>query len=207
VSFEDAVLFDSMATAYRGLHESAFKIGDNVVVSGGGPIGLSAVQFARLAGARHITVLEIVEAKRRLAANFGADVVIDPVAEADGVQEQILALYDGIGADLVIEAAGAAKSFETCLTLARAGGQVLHLGAGASAVSVLPWNLTLKELDIKSTLAFGAEEARKCLEFPSSKRFITDGMLSGVVSLSELVEKGFERLAADKSLVKVAVAP
>jgi hypothetical protein len=58
-----------------------------------------------------------------------------------------------------------------------------------------------------ATLAFGAEEARKCLELLSSKRFTTDGMLSGVVSLSEIVEKGFERLAADKSLVKMAVAP
>ena len=207
VSFEDAVLFDSMATAYRGIHESAFRIGDNVVVSGGGPIGLAAVQLLRLAGARHITALEIVESKRRLATTYGADVVLDPIAEGDTLRKRIIDLYDGVGADVVIEAAGVPRSFELCLTLARAGGQVLHLGAGAAGVTVSPWSLTLQELDIKSTLAFGAEEARKCLDLLSAKRFVTDGMLSGVVPLSDLVERGLERLVADKSLVKIAVAP
>jgi threonine dehydrogenase-like Zn-dependent dehydrogenase len=207
VSFDDAVLFDSMATAYRGIGESAFRMGDNVVVSGAGPIGLAAIQLLGLAGARHITALEIVEEKRRLAATFGADLVLDPIAESDALRERIFDLYDGVGADVAIEAAGAARSFELCLTLARAGGQVLHLGAGAASVSLVPWSLTLQELDIKSTLAFGAEEAQKCLDLLSAKRFITDGMLSDVVPLSELVEKGFERLAADRSLVKIAVAP
>lgn len=207
VSFEDAVLFDSMATAYRGVHESAFKMGDAVVVSGAGPIGLSAIQLLRLAGARHITALEIVEEKRRLAASFGADLVLDPITEPDALRERVFDLYDGVGADVVVEAAGVPRSFELCLTLARPGGQVLQLGAGGASVSLLPWALTLQELDIKSTLAFGAEEARRCLELLSSKRFATDGMLSGVVPLSEIVEKGFERLAADRSLVKMAVAP
>lgn len=81
LSFEDAVLFDFVATAYRGLIQSTFKMGDNVVLSGAGPIGLAAVQFLRLGGARHITVLEIVEEKRQLAQRFGADLVLDPVAE------------------------------------------------------------------------------------------------------------------------------
>ena len=45
VSFEDAVLTDTMATALRGIMQSAFQMGDNVVVSGAGPIGLAAVQF------------------------------------------------------------------------------------------------------------------------------------------------------------------
>ncbi len=51
--------------------------------------------------------------------------------------------------------AGVPKSFETCLALTRAAGQVLHLGAGGQTVQVLPWLLTMRELDIKSTLALG----------------------------------------------------
>jgi threonine dehydrogenase-like Zn-dependent dehydrogenase len=207
VSFEDAVLFDSIATAYRGLTQSAFTMGDNVVVSGAGPIGLAAVQLLRLGGARHIVALEIVEEKRRLAEKFGADLALDPIAEGDGIAERIRELYGGIGADVVVEAAGVPRSFELCLALARAGGQMLHLGAGGRTAAVLPWSLTLKELDIKSTLAFGAEEARKCLDLLAAGRFITDGMLSDVIPLSDVVEKGLDRLVADKTLVKIAVAP
>jgi threonine dehydrogenase-like Zn-dependent dehydrogenase len=207
VSFEDAVLFDSVATAYRGLTQSAFTMGDNVVVSGAGAIGLATVQLLRMGGAGHITVLEIVEEKRRLARSFGADLALDPVAEGAGLKERITGLYGGVGADLVVECAGVPQSFELCLTLARAGGQILHLGAGGQTVRLLPWLLTLRELDIKSTLAFGADEARKCLDLFATGRFVTEGMLSDVISLADLVEKGFERLAADKALVKVAVAP
>ncbi len=36
---------------------------------------------------------------------------------------------------------------------------------------------------------------------------MTEGMLSDVISLPDLVEKGFDRLAANKALVKIAVAP
>jgi threonine dehydrogenase-like Zn-dependent dehydrogenase len=207
VSFEDAVLFDSMATAYRGIQESAFGMGDNVVVSGAGPIGLSAIQLLRLGGARHITALDIVEEKRRLALAFGADVVLDPLAGMEAASERILNIYGDVGADVVVEAAGAPQSLELCLTLARAGGQVLQLGAGIAGVPIVPWKLTLQELDIKSTLAFSAEEAQKCLELLSTKKFVTEGMLSRVVPLADLVEEGFERLASDKSLVKMAVAP
>jgi len=207
VSFEEAVLFDSMSTAYRGLTQSAFTMGDNVVVSGAGPIGLSVVQHLRLGGARHITVLEVVKEKRRLAQKFGADLVLDPVAEGPALADRILGLYDGVGADLVVECAGVPQSFAVCLSLARACGQVLHLGAGGQEVGVLPWSLTIKELDIKSTLAFGAEEARKCLDLIASGRFVTDGMLSDVIPLADVVERGFDRLVADKSLVKIAVAP
>jgi len=174
---------------------------------GPGPIGLAAVQLLRLGGARHITVLEIVEEKRRLGQRFGADLALDPLAEGASLKDRIMGLYDGVGADLVVECAGAPKSFELCLTLARAGGQVVHLGAGGEAVEVLPWLLTMGELDIKSTLAFGAEEARKCLDLLAAGRFVTEGMLSDVIPLSQLVEKGFDRLAANKALVKVAVAP
>jgi threonine dehydrogenase-like Zn-dependent dehydrogenase len=207
VSFEDAVLFDSVATAYRGLTQSAFTMGDSVVLSGAGPIGLAALQFLRMGGARHITVLEIVDEKRKLAQDFGADLVLDPAAEGAALRDRIMGLYGGVGADVVVECAGVPQSFETCLDLVRAGGQMLHLGAGGRTVALIPWYLTTRELDIKSTLAFGAEEALKCLDLFAAGRFVTKGMLSDVIPLAELVERGLERLASDKSLVKIAVAP
>ncbi len=207
VSFADAVLTDTMATALRGIVQSSFRMGDNVVVSGCGPIGLSAVQLLELGGARHVTALEVVEEKRALAATLGADLVLDPVAEADTLPERIHSLYAGVGADLVVECAGVPASLELCFNLSRAGGQVLNLGAGGAPVSVVPAMLALREIDLISSLAYTADEARVCLEYLSSRRFRTHGMLSAVIPLADLVEKGLERLVADRSLVKIAVAP
>lgn len=207
VSFEDAVLTDTMATALRGLVQSAFRMGDNVVVSGAGPIGLSVIQFLKLGGARHVTALEIVPEKRRLAAELGADVVLDPEIEGDNLPGRLTALYNGVGPDLVVECAGKASSLELCMRLPRAGGQVLNLGAGGEPVTVVPAVLALREVGLVSSLAYTAEEARLCLDYLASGRFRTTGMLSDVISLADVVERGFERVVSDRSLVKVAVAP
>ncbi len=207
VSFEDAVLTDTMATALRGLAQSAFRVGDNVVVSGAGPIGLSIIQFLKLGGARHVTALEVVPEKRRLAAAMGADVVLDPDDMAEDLAAWLVELYGGVGPDLVVECAGKARSLELCLRLPRAGGQVLNLGAGGEPVTVVPAMLALREISLVSSLAYTADEAKLCLDYLASGRFCTEGLLSDVIPLEELVERGFERLVADRSLVKVAVAP
>jgi 2-desacetyl-2-hydroxyethyl bacteriochlorophyllide A dehydrogenase len=206
VSFEDAVLVDTIATAYRAITQSAFKLGDNVVVLGAGPIGLSAIQIFRMAGARHITSLEVVDVRRKLALQLGADIALDPVSEGDKLGDKIAQLYDGIGPDIVVEAAGVPQSFELCLTLPRAGGQLLNLGVTGEPSTVIQALMVVNELNIKSSLAYGGEEVQKVLHYLSSDKMSTQGIFSGSIPLSELVEKGFNRLAEDKSLIKVVVA-
>jgi len=207
ISFEDAVLIDTIATAYRGIIQSAFKIGDNVVLTGAGAIGLSVIQFLKMSGARHITVLQRSAIKRELAAKFGADLVLNPDEEGDVLIQKIMDLYNGIGADIAFECAGTPIAFELCLNLVRAGGQVLNLGVTENPASVAPAFLVRRELDIKSSLAYGGEEVEKCLYYLSTGRFNTEGFLSDVIVLDDLVEKGLNRLLTDKSLIKVAVAP
>jgi S-(hydroxymethyl)glutathione dehydrogenase/alcohol dehydrogenase len=57
--------------------------GSNVVVFGAGPIGLSAIQGARIMGASKIVAVEPIRYRRELAAKVGAHVVLDPNAEGD----------------------------------------------------------------------------------------------------------------------------
>jgi threonine dehydrogenase-like Zn-dependent dehydrogenase len=207
VSFEDAVLTDTIATALRALSQSALAMGDNVVVSGAGPIGLAAIQVLKLAGARHVTALEIVPEKRKLAAALGADLVLDPVAEGDGLKDRITSLYGGVGPDLVAECAGKAQSLGLCIDLVRNGGQVLNVGAGGEALPVVPAMLAVREVGLKSSLAYGAKEAKLTLDYLAAGRLNTGGMLSDVIPLADIIEKGFQRLVADRSLVKVAIRP
>jgi 2-desacetyl-2-hydroxyethyl bacteriochlorophyllide A dehydrogenase len=207
VSFEDAVLTDTIATALRAISQSDLALGDNVVVSGAGPVGLAAIQLFKLAGARHVAALEIVPAKRVLAAAAGADLVLDPVAEGDALKGRIAALYGGLGPDIAAECAGKAQSLGLCLDLVRNGGQVLNIGAGGEPLPIVPAMLAVREVQLQSSLAYGAQEAKLVLDYLAAGRFNTDGMLSDVIPLADIVANGFERLVADRSLVKVAVKP
>jgi threonine dehydrogenase-like Zn-dependent dehydrogenase len=53
----------------------------------------------------------------------------------------------------------------------------------------------------------GWEDVRKCLNYLATGRFKAKGLLSDIIPLGDLVEKGFNRLVVDRNLIKVAVAP
>src|SRR6185436_18371434 len=89
----------------------------DVVVFGAGPLGLSAVQGARIKGAVQIIVVEPIRARRELALKVGATAALDPNAEGNGLVQKIRNMCRGrtdrayagganIGADWVLEAVG-----------------------------------------------------------------------------------------------------
>jgi S-(hydroxymethyl)glutathione dehydrogenase/alcohol dehydrogenase len=63
--------------------------GESVVVMGAGPVGLSAVQGARIMGAAPIICVEPIAARRDLATKLGATIVLDPNVEGDGLVQKI----------------------------------------------------------------------------------------------------------------------
>jgi threonine dehydrogenase-like Zn-dependent dehydrogenase len=207
VSFEDAVLMDTIAVGLRGVLQSRFRFGDNVVVVGAGSIGLGTIQWLKLGGARHITVIQPSPQKRELALKFGADLALNPLKEGDALEGKIKALYGGIGADVVFECAGTPQAVATALSLVRGAGQVLLLGVSGEEAPLVEALLVQREIEIKATLAYGEDEIRLCLDFLARRRFKTEGMVSDIISLDDIVEEGFERIATTKGLVKVLVAP
>lgn len=207
VSFEDAVLLDTIAVGLHGILLSKFRLGDNVVVVGAGAIGLGTIQWLKLGGARHITVLQPSEKKREFALKLGADVGLNPLEEGAALEGKVKALYGGIGADIVFECAGTPQAVKTALSVVRGAGQVLLLGVSGEEIPLVEAMLVLREIDIKASLAYGEDEIRLCLDFLAQRRFNTEGMVSDIISLDDIVEKGFERLASTKGLIKVVVAP
>jgi len=97
ISFEDAVLLDTLGVAVRGIRQSRFRMGDNVVVVGAGAIGLAVIQLLKIAGARHITALNR-SAETGACLKLGAHLALNPTAEGAGLQEKMMALYKGVGA-------------------------------------------------------------------------------------------------------------
>ena len=101
------------------------EAGSTVAVVGCGPLGLSAVQGARIAGASTIIAIDPIQVRRDLARKVGATHALDPHAEGNALVERVRALAawptdrlwsggrnpggrrPGAGADFVIEAAGA----------------------------------------------------------------------------------------------------
>ncbi len=144
---EEAAFVEPLACCVHGIDRAQIQAGDSVVILGAGAIGLLMLQLARLEGARQVIVSEPVPAKADLARRFGADMVVDPTA-AD-LRQAVLDRTE-IGADVVIECVGSARTAEQALGLSRRGGRVVLFGVSPkdAQVPVYPYAVFLNEQSI-----------------------------------------------------------
>lgn len=124
VADDDAVFVaDMLPTGLAAVRRGGVEVGDVVVVLGCGTVGLMAVLLARRI-ARHVIAVDGIAARRELAAGLGVEAV-NPDAAADAVA----AASGGLGADVVIEAAGAKPALDAAFGLVRGRGTVCVVGA------------------------------------------------------------------------------
>ena len=180
VDLKDAVLFDVICVALHGIRMSKFKIGDNVVVSGMGPVGLSAVQFLKAAGANKIIALGTSGAKEEIAKEYGADVYIN-LSECENLGEEIRNICQtGVGADVVYECAGNSASFHNCIyDCVRPGGQVMGIGTIQHPLDMIPGQISIFEIDIQFSFVYTAEEVQMYLSMLAQGKVHFPGMVTG----------------------------
>jgi NADPH2:quinone reductase len=165
MSFEEAAVFRvSYATAYHGLvQRGRLQAGETVLVLGaGGAVGAAAVDVAAALGARVIASASS-DAKRELARAMGAEAAID--SRAPDWRDQIKALTEGRGVDIVVDPVGGGASEPAFRSLAWKG---RHLVIGfVGGIARIPANLPLLKggdlvgVDIRQ---FGEKEPQRAAE-------------------------------------------
>ncbi len=208
VSFEEAVLFDVLGTSFHGIRRSNFKLGDNVVVIGTGPIGFSAIMLLKLAGAGKLIALVRSEAKAKLALQYGADVALNMTKEGAGLADSVRALTGGKGADITYECAGGSASVNTCIDVTRSGGQVILLGVEGTPTSIVTARVIPHEIDLITSFVYDAAEVAMIFEFlATGKRPVAKKMVTDIIGMKDVVDKGLERLANPNDQTKILLAP
>mgnify|MGYP000850497912 FL=1 len=99
-------LVEPFSVAYNAVIQrgGGIKPGDNVVICGGGPIGLAACAILKRQGAARVILSEPQPERAELGKIMGADYIINPVKE--DFTEKVLEITDGMGAKLYLEATG-----------------------------------------------------------------------------------------------------
>lgn len=141
--FDIGALIEPIGCAYNGIFISAggFKPGATVVVYGAGPIGLGAVALARVAGASKIILFDIVPERLAIGKRLGADYVYNSKEldqEGKRPREIVMELTKGRGAEIQVEAAGAAQvtipEMEQSLAV---NGKIVYLARSAVHAPIL----------------------------------------------------------------------
>ena len=118
-------LLQTATIALQAVHDASLKLGDRIAVFGLGAFGLLTVQLARMAGAGWIAAADPIAGRRALAAEFDADLVLDPATTDIGL---VLRQLDGIGVDVAVEFSGTYPALRQAMRSVRVGGTVVAAG-------------------------------------------------------------------------------
>jgi 2-desacetyl-2-hydroxyethyl bacteriochlorophyllide A dehydrogenase len=138
-------LAEPLACVIHGMDNLGSVLGQDVLVYGGGPIGLMAMTLVARGGAKSVTVVEPNEARRAKASDFGATELAAP-ADFSSDDRRFHA---------VIDATGNEHAIEDGFSRVRSGGRFLILGVAARAarVSISPFEINWRELRIIGSMS------------------------------------------------------
>lgn len=185
-TFEQGAMTDPAACCLHGIDMCEIQPGHQVIVIGGGMIGLLMVQLAKLAGAARIALLEPVEKKRETGRKLGADICIDPLTQD---VSKCLKEAGMTWIRTVIECAGRPETIEQAIELAGNKAVVMMFGLTKpdETISIKPFRVFEKELTIRASY-INPHTQKRALELIDSGRLDVESMVCEICSLERLEE-------------------
>ena len=185
-SFEQGAMTEPVACCLHGMDMCEIRPGHQVVVIGGGMIGLLMLQLSRLAGAAKVALLEPVESKREVGKKLGADICIDPI------HEDVKARLKEEGmtwVNTVIECVGRPSTIEQAIDIAGNKAVVMMFGLTKpdETISVKPFEIFRKELVLKASY-INPYTQKRALNLIDSGRLDVSSMVYEVADLDELAD-------------------
>ncbi len=207
VTFEAAAMTEPLACVVRGLDETNAKIGDVVAVIGAGPIGLSFMQVARIAGCHVIGVVKH-DAQIAAARHFGAQEVVQISAGQDTVEAVRALTPDKRGADIVIEAVARPQAWEWSVDMVRRGGVVNFFGGPpkGTKVSFDTNRLHYSDITLKASFHHTPAAVRKAFRLICEGKVKSADYVTGQASLANLSDV-LKRMLDRGSIIKTAIIP
>lgn len=204
VGFEAMAMAEPLACCIHGIRRAGLRLGDTVLIVGGGAIGLLMLQLALLRGAGKVILSEPVEKRRRIGLALGASAAINP--GEGGLEAQFEAAAGRAGADVVIECVGRADAAAQAVGLAARGGRVLLFSVPKPGTRLA---LPLMDVFRKELLVTGSfinpDAHQQAVDLLNERRIRTDVLIShryGLENVGEAI-----RMQMSSESLKVMIAP
>lgn len=202
--FEQAAMIEAVSVAVHAVNLTPVSLGDSAVVVGAGMIGLLVVQALKKAGCGQVIAVDLEDHKLGLAAEFGADVGLNP-SQCD-VPKEITARTDGRGADLALEVVGATATVQTAIASVRKGGTVTLVGNLAPKVELPLQSVVTRQIRLQGSCA-SAGEYPACIDLLARGDIRVEPIISAKAPLEEGSE-WFRRLyLREGNWMKVILQP
>jgi 2-desacetyl-2-hydroxyethyl bacteriochlorophyllide A dehydrogenase len=197
-SFEEGAMVEPLAVAVRAVGISTLKVGESVVVLGGGPIGLLTAQVARAAGAANVVIVEPIDLRMRIAQKLGF-AVLDPER---ATPENVLEATKGRDIDVVFDAAGSPPAARLGTELVKRTGRIILVSIYKNPVPYDLGAVTYGEICIMGTCIYTFQDFSKALSILDEGKIQLLPLISHRFRLENGIE-AFEALMKGKNTQKV----
>ena len=192
------------------INRARVRPGSTAVVFGAGGVGLSVVQGCRLAGARHIVVVDPLPLKRELALSLGATHGLEH--STGEVHDLALELTDGRGADYAFVAAGVPALVRHAFDLLRRGGMLVCIGLPAEGTEVaLPGPELVRHEKIVTGSLYGSctphTDMPLVLDLHMEGRLELDRLITKTYALDEINDALADMIAGSVARAVIDLAP
>jgi len=207
VSLDHACLAEPIVATHHLIQERAqVKVGDDVVVVGPGPMGIMAVQYAKLCGARRVFLIGLRSDEKRMqiGKKVGADYILYSEDEPEKTVQEITR---GKGAEFVLECSASEKGVQHAVDCARKAyegpggkGIIVFISLWGKKITLKLDQVSLGQLDIRGSWSWnGRESWEHAVDLLDRGLFNLDAMITSHYTLEEW-EQAFSNLRLKKDL-------
>ena len=172
-------------TAYGALKRLDLAGDETIAIFGQGPVGLSATQLAKAMGAR-VIALDISEERRELATQFGADEVVDPLA--NNVVEAIRDLTHGEGAQKTLDCSSNPEARRDAVRSVRTWGTACYVGERGEVTLDVSNDLIRRQVKLVGSWTFSKNGQADCAEFIADRKINVDALFTHEFTLDQAEE-------------------
>jgi L-iditol 2-dehydrogenase len=152
MSFTEGALVEPLAIGRHACNTGGVKLGQTVMITGAGCIGLVTLLAAKAYGATQIIVGDVLDKRLAKAEELGA---IPVNTKNEDIVAKIMELTNGRGADVCIDCAGFSTTVDACMSAAKPAGMVIIVGLGEDKVNGFNTSImSTRELTVKSIFRY-----------------------------------------------------
>jgi (R,R)-butanediol dehydrogenase/meso-butanediol dehydrogenase/diacetyl reductase len=199
----DGALVEPLAVGLHAVDRARLRRGDNVLVIGGGPVGMAVTVWARHFGAREIVVSDPVAARRDQCGALGATAGIDPTAAA--VPDAYRAIAGALP-DVVFECVGVPGMVQASIDAAGVHSTVVIVGVCSKPDPFVPVVALMKELTMHFVVYYRSADYRYTIDMMHAGRIDPLSMVTDRIGL-DAFPAAFEALKHPTTQCKVLVLP
>jgi len=186
VTLIEGALVEPLAVAIHSLRMSGMKLGDNVLITGAGPIGILCGILARNFGANNVIITDISNFRLEIARKFSMTSFNSK--QANNFKTFINNFTDNCGADICFECSGIQEAINQALEVLAIKGTLVQVGIGKNNVEIDMKNIAYKEQRIVGVRVYAKGDFKRAINFIAGKKENLPEIVTDIIKFKDILE-------------------